>query len=175
METRAKSRKRNNGPDFSAFFTPMGLLKWAAVILMLVFLATRFGGKKESSAAFPAVAEAVKAAADLTPMQEGDNQMIKRLYGLDPGSFEGVMLYYPTTNMGAEEILVVKLSDLSQQETVKAAMEARIQAQMDVFEGYAPEQYATLEKGVVEVHGNYLLLVVAEDTAPVQKAFLDAL
>ena len=64
METRAKSRKRNNGPDFSAFFTPMGLLKWAAVILMLVFLATRFGGKKESSAAFPAVAEAVKAAAD---------------------------------------------------------------------------------------------------------------
>ena len=93
METRAKSRKRNNGPDISAFFTPMGLLKWAAVILMLVFLATRFGGKKESSAAFPAVAEAVKAAADLTPMQEGDNQMIKRLYGLDPGSFEGVMLY----------------------------------------------------------------------------------
>ena len=42
METRAKSRKRNNGPDISAFFTPMGLLKWAAVILMLVFLATRF-------------------------------------------------------------------------------------------------------------------------------------
>jgi hypothetical protein len=46
---------------------------------------------------------------------------------------------------------------------------------MDVFEGYAPEQYATLEHGVVEVQGNYLLLVVANDTAPVRQAFLDAL
>lgn len=175
METRAKNRKRNNGPDISAFFTPMGLLKWAAVILMLVFLATRFGGKKESSAAFPAVAEAVKAAADLTPMQEGDNQMIKRLYGLDPGSFEGVMLYYPTTNMGAEEILLVRLADPSQAAAVEEAVAQRVTTQKNSFEGYGVQQFEMLENSVTEVWPNYVLFVSAADPGAVREAFLSAL
>ena len=154
----------------------LSAVKWLILILILGFILWQVLSRGiQSRADFSAVAESVTSAADLSPMVEGDNQMVRRLYGLNPADYEGVLLYYPSSNMGAEEILVVKLSDLSQQETVKAAMEARIQAQMDVFEGYAPEQYATLEKGVVEVHGNYLLLVVAEDTAPVQKAFLDSL
>ena len=118
---------------------------------------------------------AVTQAADLTPMQEADGQMVKRLYGLDPNDYEGVLLYYPTTNMGAEELLVIKLRDTTQQEAVTAAIDARMASQMSNFDGYGVGQYEMLEKRITEVRGNYILLVVASDPTPVQQAFLKAL
>lgn len=150
-------------------------VKWISVILLLVFMFFQLSSMRTSSTDFDTMKEAVLASADLTPMVEADAQSLKRLYGLDGNDFEGVMLYYPTTNMGAEEILLVKLSDTAQRETVKTAMETRIANQMNSFDGYGISQYEMLEKAVVEVQGNYLLMVVAADPAPVRQAFLDAL
>ncbi|MDD6024461.1 MAG: DUF4358 domain-containing protein [Oscillospiraceae bacterium] len=149
--------------------------KWVSVILLLVFMFFQLSSLRTSSTDFDTMKEAVLASADLTPMVEADAQSLKRLYGLDGNDFEGVMLYYPTTNMGAEEILLVKLTATSQQEAVKTAMETRIANQMNSFDGYGITQYEMLEKAVVEVQGNYLLMVVAENPAPVRQAFLDAL
>lgn len=153
----------------------MEVIKWLFVLILLLFLFSKSAGNTESAAPFDTVASAVTSAADLSAVQEADNQMVKRLYGLDPGDYEGLLLYNPTSNMGAEEILVVKLTDMSQQDAVKAAIEARVATQMDSFEGYAVEQYEMLQNCVIEVQGNYILLVVAADTAPVRQAFLDAL
>lgn len=108
-------------------------------------------------------------------MAEGDNQAIKRLYGLSASDYENILLYYPTTNMGAEELLLIQLKDISQQQAVKSAIESRLDTQKKSFDGYGVDQYAMLEKAVVEVQGNYILLVVAADPAPVRKAFLGAL
>ena len=108
-------------------------------------------------------------------MQEGDNQMIKRLYGLDPGSFEGVMLYYPTTNMGAEEILLVRLADPSQAAAVEEAVAQRVTTQKNSFEGYGVQQFEMLENSVTEVWPNYVLFVSAADPGAVREAFLSAL
>lgn len=149
--------------------------KWVSVILLLVFMFFQLSSMRTSSTDFDTMKNAVLESADLTPMVEADAQSLKRLYGLDGNDFEGVMLYYPTTNMGAEEILLVKLTDTSQQEAVKTAMETRIANQMNSFDGYGITQYEMLEKAVVEVQGNYLLMVVAADPAPVRQAFLDAL
>jgi len=106
----------------------------------------------------------------------GDKKMIKRFYGLDPAQFEACILYYPTTNMMAEELLIVKLSDMSQQEMVRAAVEARIATQKNTFEGYGVEQFEMLSNNaVIEVRGNYILFVVNANSAAAQKAFLGAI
>lgn len=149
-------------------------LKWLSVVLVVLFLSTMLAKGKESQTEFSVMSEAVTAPADLTSMQQADNQMIKRLYGLDPAEYDGVLLYYPTTNMGAEELLLVKLKDTAQQETVSAAIEARLRTQKSSFDGYGVEQYAMLEKSVTELQGNYALLIVAADTEPVRQAFLSA-
>lgn len=149
--------------------------KWLCVAGLLALLIVMLSSNRESNADFSAVQEAVLSAADLGPMAQGDNQTIKRLYGLSASDYEGVMLYYPTTNMGAEELLLVKLKDVSQQEAVKAAIQSRIDTQKQSFDGYGVDQYAMLEKAVVEIQGNYILLVVAADPAPVRQAFLGAL
>ena len=151
------------------------VLKWLFVAALCVFLYFMLSANRESRAAFSDVQTAVTSAADLTPMAEGDNQTFKRRYGLSASDYENVLLYYPTTNMGAEELLLIQLKDISQQQAVKDAIENRLDTQKKSFDGYGVDQYAMLEKAVVEVQGNYILLVVADDPAPVRKAFLGAL
>lgn len=149
--------------------------KWLSLALVLVFIGSLLVSGKESSAAFSDVETAVTNAATLDNMLLGDHQMIKRLYGLEPGDYEGISLYYPTTNMGAEEILLVKLKNISQQDAVKTAIDARLATQFKNFDGYGIAQCEMLERSVTLVQGNYILLIVAEDTAPVVSAFQRAL
>jgi len=152
------------------------IARWSAAVAAVISLIWMFGGNTVSNADPMEVAEAVVETIDMENMLEADNQLIKRFYGLDPASFEGCILYYPTTNMMAEEILIVKLKDMSQQEQVRAAIEQRIETQKTTFEGYGVEQFELLtNNAVVEVRGNFVLFVVNANSAEAQKAFLKAI
>lgn len=158
----------------NAFLYEIG--RWAAVIAGLVILLVLFGGNSVSGADPQEVAEAVTSAIDMENMQLADNQMVKRFYGLDPADYEGCVLYYPNTNMMAEEVLIVKLKDISQQQTVSDAIEARLQTQKNTFEGYGVEQFDLLTNhAVVELRGNYVLFVVSDHAEAARKAFRGAL
>ena len=153
-----------------------GVARWVVLLAAVISLAAKFGGDTISNADPAEVEAAVVAEIDMTNMIQGDNKMIKRFYGLDPAAFESCTLYYPTTNMMAEELLIVKLADVSQQEMVCAAVEARIATQKTTFEGYGVEQFEMLSNNaVVEVRGNYILFVVNANSAAAQKAFLGAI
>ena len=150
--------------------------RWVIILAAVLSLGVGGGSNSISKADPMDVVAAVTAEMDMTQMLPGDNQLIRRFYGLDPAQFESCTLYYPTTNMMAEELLVVKLRDLSQQEAVKAAAEKRIATQKTTFEGYGVEQFEMLtSNSVIEVRGNYVLFVVAPNSAAVRKAFLKAL
>lgn len=151
------------------------IFAFAAVLATVGFLYTQTLQNRQSSASFDSVSSAVLQTLDLTDMQEADAQMVRRLYGFAPSEVDGCLLYYPATNMGARELLIVKLSDLSQQKTVSDAIQARKQTQMKSFEGYGIEQYALLSDSIVEVQGNYILFVVHEDASAAAQAFLKAL
>ena len=148
------------------------IAKWALIAALAAVLIFQSAGNRASGTGFDQMAAAVRESADLSPMSEGDNQMLKRLYGIDGAAYDGVMLYYPASSMGAEELLLVKLEDGSQQETVRAAMESRRAAQLSNFDGYGADQTAMLENSVIEVKNNFALFVSAGDPAVVQEAFL---
>lgn len=150
--------------------------RWTAVVIGLISLFVMFGGNTVSDADPAAVEAAVVETIDMTNMLKADNKLIKRFYGLDPSAFEACILYYPTTNMMAEELLIVKLSDMSQQDMVRSAAEKRIATQKTTFEGYGVEQFEMLSNNaVVEVRGNYILFVVNANSADAREAFLDAI
>lgn len=154
----------------------MGILRWVVVAAVVIFLFSMFSQNRISSASPEAVAEAVTSKLDLSEMQEAAPRMIKRLYGLEPDEFDSLLLYYPKTNMGAEELLIVRLSDLSQQDAVRAAIEARLETQKTSFDGYGADQYELLTShSAVEVRGNYILFVVHPAYAAAVQAFLSAL
>ena len=150
--------------------------RWLAAIAVVVYLVVLFGGNTVSSAAFSDVCAAVMDVVDTVNMQEAENRMVKRLYGVDPGSFEGCSLYYPVTNMDAEEVLILKLSDTFQQEAVADAVQQRLQTQRNTFEGYGVEQFDLLTNHyVLQVQGNFALFVVGEFSGDAVTAFRDAL
>lgn len=157
----------------NAFFE---IARWTILVLLLISLGTMFGSNRISDADPAAVEAAVIEQLDMSAMLKADNQMVKRLYGLDPASFESCILYYPNTNMMAEEVLILKLKDTAQQDSVRAAIEARVQTQKTTFDGYGVEQYALLtDNCVIDIRGNYVLFVVNADCAKAQDAFADAL
>ena len=152
------------------------IVRWAAVAAAVVLLILLAGGERESDAALDDVTAAVIAQLDTSNVQPADNQMIKRLYGLQPSDYEGVCLYYPSSNMDAEELLIVKLQDAAQQQSVLDAVERRLQTQKNSFDGYGIEQFDLLENhSVVQAQGNYILFVVSARSEAAKQAFLDAL
>lgn len=152
------------------------IARWTAAVLAVLFLFVLFGNDPVSNADPAAVEAAVTAQIEMGNMLKGDNQMIKRLYGLDPAAFESCVLYYPTTNMQAEELLIVKLTDPAQAEGIEAAIGARLETQKASFDGYGIEQYDMLtNNAVVEVRGNFVLFVVNAASAQAREAFLGAL
>ena len=156
-------------------FAALRLLSAAAIVAVVVL---GFTGKKAviSSAPFETVADAVVSKIDMTEMQQGDHQMLRRLYGLSPADFEECRLYYPTSNMGAEELLLVKLRDPADAAVLTAAAEQRVKNQLGVFEGYGPAQVALLKDHArIEAPGNYFLFVVSASADAAVQAFHEVL
>ena len=59
--------------------------------------------------------------------------MFKRLYGLNANDFADVRLYVGESNMDVEELLIVKLKDTSQSESIQSAVTARVEKQLKSF------------------------------------------
>jgi hypothetical protein len=148
--------------------------KWAVAVLAVVLIAVHSAGTKMSSTSFDDMKEAVMAAADTTNMLEADSQMIRRLYGIDPDEYDGVLLWYPKTNMKSEELLVVKLRDGGQMKALEQAISARKDTLLQSFRGYGAEQTAMLENSVTDLRGNYAFFCSADDPDRVHQAFLTA-
>ena len=152
------------------------IVRWAAVLAAIVLLIVLGAGSRSSDAALQDVQTAVLSQLDTSNMQPADNQMFKRLYGIQPADYEGVCLYYPSSNMDAEELLIVKLRDPDQQQAVLEAVERRLQTQKNSFDGYGVEQFDLLSNhSVIEAQGNYILFVVSSQSEAAKQAFLDAL
>lgn len=156
----------------------IGLLELGKIIpcvYVLILLVSLLSNGKVSNTSIETMSEQVLAQADLSHVQLADNQMVKRLYGIDPSEYDGITLYYPISNMDADELFLIRLADVSQQETVKQAIDARLATQLASFDGYGVDQYDTLEKSVVVVQGNYILWVSGADTEPIVRAFKEGL
>lgn len=160
-----------SGSKASAF----AAIKYLLLAVFIGLLVRQYSGGKVSQTSFSDMQQAVLAVTDVEPMSLGDNQMIRRLYQLDPEQYEGVLLYYPTSNMGVEELFLVKLSDVSQAQTVEDAISRRVASQISSFEGYGPSQVEMLKQSITDVSGNYVLLIVAENPETVRQAFENAL
>ncbi|MFQ8688443.1 MAG: DUF4358 domain-containing protein [Blautia sp.] len=153
----------------------LALIRGGMLILLLFFIVGLMGSDKTSKAEIATVEKAIEKQVPLTGMHSVQNQMLKRLYGLNGNDYEGVVLYISNSNMGAEELLVVKLSDTSQEDAVREAVETRVQNQENSFEGYGVEQYQLLQEHVLDVEGNYVFFMVHKEAAKAQSAFQDSL
>ena len=153
----------------------LSFIRYGMLMLLVVFIVALLGADKTSETKIETVEKAVEKEVTLTGMHSVQSQMVKRLYGLNVNDYEGVVLYISDSNMGAEELLIVKLADTSQAEAVESAVQTRIENQENSFEGYGVEQYQLLQEHVLDVEGNYVFFMVHKEAQKAQKAFLNNL
>lgn len=109
-------------------------MKYILIAVLLLFIAGISGSGEISNADLERVAEKAADEAEAGNLSPADNRMVKRLYGINVNDYEGVALYVSGSNMEVEEILVVKLKDFSQSESVETAIEERLRRQLESFE-----------------------------------------
>ncbi|MCF0229242.1 MAG: DUF4358 domain-containing protein [Parasporobacterium sp.] len=141
------------------------------VIVIIVSMSGSRGSRKSIDEVSPVLIQLFEN--DRTELSP--ERMFKKHYGFNAADFDGVVLYSPKSNMDAEELLIVKLADENQGEALLAAAEQRRADQMNIYEGYAPEQYDLCKNGIADLQGNYFLYVVHENAAEIDSSFRKAL
>lgn len=151
------------------------IIRYALIVLIITAIILFLMQKAESKAPFEQVASAVTEKLDTTHMEKNSARFLKKYFGLNAEDYEEVLIYTPITNMDAQEMLLIRLKDASQSETVLSAIQTRIDSQLEIYEGYAPEEVALLDAAVVDDRGNYILYIVGNNAEEVDDAFRNSL
>lgn len=115
------------------------------------------------------IVTSIKKDTDLSSMNEGNKSKLRKTYGISYRKLEEFAFYSPKTNMEANEILILKLKDQQDMESIKEQVEERIEKQANTFKDYAPKQYELLESHILDIKGNYLILVVSKNADKIMK------
>ncbi len=150
------------------------LLCVAVLIVFIVFLA---GSSAISKTPGNEVLKAVNAEIKISKqadIKKCDNQKIKKEFGFTHNDFEYITYYASDSVMEVRELLIIKLKDKSQLDSVKEAIEKRVEEKSALFKGYAPEQSAMLEKYVLEYKKGFVVYAVSDTPDKLISAFKKA-
>ena len=149
--------------------------KAVILIVLIVLMAVVFSGPKESQETFETVLSKTQEGLDLSSMPGQDNQKIREIFGLDPESFSAIAYFKIDDVMQANEYMLVQFNDKSQSKAFEDAVQKRIDEQINLYEGYAPDEVQLLDDAIIDVQANYALYVVDDQAAQIHEQFLSSL
>ena len=94
---------------------------------------------------------------------EVNENALENLYGLTSAEVADYKAYTSGTMSTAEEVAVFVAQD-GKVDTVKQAVETRVQDQKSAYQDYRPEEMTKLNSAIVREKGNVVVLVVADET-----------
>lgn len=149
----------------------LNILRYAVVAALIAYIAVLLSQEGSGDVPVKTIRKKIMAVTKEDGMTKGTTQDLKKYYGLNANDYDGIMLYIPDDVMSVNEILVVKLKDKSQAETVEKAAEKRLSTQKSSFEGYGAKQTKLINSAVLDDRGNYVILVISEDADAIYAAF----
>lgn len=121
------------------------------------------------------IVKEIEAAHDLSSMRKGDSKALKRYYGLNSNDLEEFSLYLPSSTMDVDEILIVKVKNKNQIESIEDSMDGRANKQLESFKDYAPQQANLIENNEISVKGNYVIFTISKDAEEIKDKFKEAI
>lgn len=148
------------------------LIRTVSVFMAVAVLLTAAGcgDKADSKAADPAkVADDMLAALDAQgELLEASDSVLDNYYTVDSQAVTAHKVYISTAFI-AEEVAVFACADGKEDTVVKMA-EQRLQDLKDSFDGYLPEEYASLEQNARILKGGGLVCLLAGSAEGVEAA-----
>ena len=108
-------------------------------------------------------------------LEKQGGKEIKKYLSINSADYENIQYYKSADPMNVREIVIVKFKDPSQGEVFKEAMQRRIDAQINAFNGYGVEQVGLLKKAVVSLDMNYAIYVTCETANDVVSTYKEQL
>jgi hypothetical protein len=152
--------------------------KLFTIFLVCVLAFTACGGaenRADASLDTRRLAEALlDGVAFVDRMEEASDSAFYALYAIDPAD-ETVtdFVFCTSTGATAEEVAVIEARDEESAQAVLDFARARISAQKDEFENYAPEEMAKLNDPVLVRAGRYIILCLSNDNAAAEAIIED--
>lgn len=115
------------------------------------------------SAVFAEISEAV----ELPSMNEFNEQLLLRYYGITPDMVSDYAGGMDNSGVGQDEILLVKASDESQVEALRNALQTRYDQKLNEQANYNPEEAEKIRGCEVRVSGLYVTLIISNDAAQI--------
>ena len=144
-------------------FSSNEIFKYLSFLAILVYIIVLMIFTSGSTKTFSEISKAVENVLDTDNLTEQNSQALKRYYGLNSADYDGVLFYSSPSSMSAEEVLLIKVKDSSQLETVQSAIEQRLKNRKNDFDGYAPDQVQLLDSSQLKTRGNFIFFAVAPD------------
>lgn len=152
-------------------------IKTALIGCIVIFAACMLMGGRgaNSNANVSDVEMKILGSVDMGTLTKSTSQMAKKVFGINPGDYEDLIYYQGSGVMDVNELLIVKLSDTAQAETLENAINTRVSTQIQSFTGYGEDQVHLLNQAVVQVRGNFVFYSVSPVAQSYRDIFLDAL
>lgn len=141
--------------------------------LLLIFGLAACSGGSESAFEMDVqeVYEQLIALPDMPAMIELPEDKALDFLGLDMSQCVQAVAAICAVNIQADEIWLVEAKDGSAAAEIEELARSRVEQRMEEFKGYSPEQYKVLEGAAILREGNYVVLLVSQDTEALKAAF----
>lgn len=153
-------------------------IKWKKKLLLatlLVTTVTTSGCGVNNNKSVDQIEASMKKEVKFEKMEKGDSKSLKRFYKLNANDYDGVILYKPKSTMDVNEVLIVKVKDKSQIESLEDSIDSRINYQLQSFSGYGPQQCALVNDYELKTKGNFVFFAISENANQIKEAFLDSI
>lgn len=145
-----------------------------AIALLLALLLAGCSQEKtvsiDVSSAAQAAVDALSFDDEMMPVAQ---ELTLDFYGVDSADVKAVSAYM-STGATTEELSLWEAAGEEAAQRIRAAILARVDRQKELYASYAPEEAKRLEGYRLEERGNYLLLIVAGDSASSADAAVQA-
>lgn len=98
-------------------------------------------------------------------------QELETYYDLSSGDYVQFSGLISGIGTSAQEIIFIEAKDANIASMILEKAELRLEEKLRQAEGYLPEEYALIEKGIVRKDGNYVALFVAPDVEAVELSY----
>ena len=101
-----------------------------------------------------------------------DSEMIMKDYNFTADEVEE-FVSYQGSGATSEEIVILKLKDKSNLNSIKDKINARIEERKEAFQSYLPKEVGKIDNNILRVEGNYVIFCVSNDSSKVNQIIND--
>ena len=101
-----------------------------------------------------------------------DSEMIMKDYNFTADEVEEFVSYQGSVAT-SEEIVILKVKDKSNLNSIKDKINARIEERKEAFQSYLPKEVGKIDNNILRVEGNYVIFCVSNDSSKVNQIIND--